>query len=88
MAKRLVKSDAVQPCDGGKSLEAAQTAIVAIRALKAESKAAAIVKAGMSRQEGIDRLKNKVEKLVDKYGKSTCGHLNYQKWLTQCSAPF
>lgn len=66
MAKRFVKSDAVQPCDGGKSLRAAQAAIVAIKVLRAERKAAAIMKARVIRQEGIDRLKNKVEKLVNR----------------------
>lgn len=66
MAKRLVKSNAVQPSNGGKSLRAAQTAIVAIKVLRIERKAAAIVKAGVIRQEGIDRLKIKVEKLVNR----------------------
>lgn len=88
MAVRLVESDAVQPCHGGESLRAAQAAIVAIKVLKAERKAAAAVKAEVIRQEGIDRLKNKVEKLVNKYGNSACEHLNYQKWPEQRSAPY
>tara|TARA_R110000744_G_C19371646_1_gene562781 strand:+ start:16275 stop:16412 length:138 start_codon:yes stop_codon:yes gene_type:complete len=39
---------------------------VAIKVLRIERKAAAIVKAGVIRQEGIDRLKIKVEKLVNR----------------------
>ncbi len=66
MAIRLIKSNAVQPSNGGESLKLVQEAIVAIRALRTERRAAAIVKAGVIRQEGIDRLKIKVEKLVNK----------------------
>jgi hypothetical protein len=66
MAEGIVKSDAVQPGYSSESLAAAQKAIAAIRVLRAERKAAAIVEAEVSRQEGIDRLKIKVEKLVNR----------------------
>lgn len=66
MAVRLVESNAVQPSYGGKSLIAVVEAIVAIRVLKAERKATAIAKAEKIRQEGIDRLKNRVEKLANR----------------------
>lgn len=88
MAKRLIKSNAIQPSYGGESLKAVQKAITVIKVLKAERKAAAIARAEIIKQEGIDRLKNRVEKLVNKHGNPQCEHLNYQRSLELFNAPY